>query len=64
MEKIRNGDVVLTHSPQDGAQAIFEALASLGRDKVWVTPKIPFLVPITLAMMFLVSVGNLMFFLL
>ncbi|MDD3398144.1 MAG: A24 family peptidase C-terminal domain-containing protein [Candidatus Methanomethylophilaceae archaeon] len=64
MEKISNGKVVLTHSPQDDAQGIFEALTSFGRDEVWVTPKIPFLVPITLAMMFLVSMGNLMFFLL
>ena len=64
MEKIHDGQSIVTHAPQDDAQEIFETLQNMGRVRVWVTPKVPFLVPIMLAVMFLVTVGNIMFFLL
>ena len=61
MEAIIDGVPILKHSPQEGAEEIYAALEQLEREKVWVTPKIPFLIPITLAVLFLTVVGNIMF---
>lgn len=61
MEAIKDGVPVLKHSPQDGAEEIYGELERLGRDKVWVTPKIPFLIPITIAVLFITIIGNIMF---
>lgn len=64
MEKLDGEEVVLTRSPQEEAEEVYDALESKGSNRVWVTPKIPFLVPVTLAVAFLAVVGNIMFLLL
>ena len=59
MERVLDdGSVALRLSPQGEG---FEELRDAGASKVWVTPKIPLLIPMTAAMLFLCIVGNLFF---
>ncbi len=44
--------------PDDG---VYDRLRSIGEEKVWVTPLIPFMIPITLAFIFMITVGNLLY---
>ncbi|MDH7508098.1 MAG: A24 family peptidase C-terminal domain-containing protein [Methanomassiliicoccales archaeon] len=57
-EKIR-----LTIFPRsdDSVETQLRNLKQLGFEKIWVTPKIPFLIPITISLLFSVVVGNLIF---
>jgi len=61
MERVENGGVLLRSTPQEEN---FSELRSVGVERVWVTPKIPLLVPMTAAVLFLVVVGNPLFLLL
>ena len=48
----------------DSTEEQINQLEAAGRAKIWVTPKIPFLIPITASLLFSAIVGNLIFFLL
>lgn len=61
MERVEDGKVRIMRTPQSGEEEIYTALESLGRERVWVTPKIPFLLPITMGLLFVALVGNLLF---
>lgn len=57
MENVIEGVHVFTSAPQDDP-GVYDALESIGRDRVWVTPKIPFLIPILAAVVFVAIIGN------
>ncbi|NLL94749.1 MAG: hypothetical protein GX224_03205 [Thermoplasmatales archaeon] len=57
LQNVVDGTVVWTRHPQEG-ECVYDALEAAGAERVWVTPKIPFLVPILAAAAFLVVVGN------
>ncbi len=62
MESVKDGRVTLSIYPQgDGKEDPYADLVALGRNRVWVTPKIPFLIPMTLSVLFSAIVGNLLF---
>ncbi len=44
--------------PDDG---VYDRLRTAGEEKVWVTPMIPFMIPIALAFIFMITVGNLLY---
>ena len=47
----------------DSTEDQINQLEAAGRTKIWVTPKIPFLIPITASLIFSTIVGNIIFFL-
>lgn len=59
MEKVEDGKAVLTSKGQD--ETTFDELEKIGAERVWVTPMIPFLIPITIAIIFVAFVGNILF---
>ncbi|MBI0581762.1 MAG: hypothetical protein JET69_01960 [Methanomassiliicoccales archaeon] len=63
MERIENGErrFSLFPGPSEDSNADFDKLAEAGAQEVWVTPKVPFLIPITASLVFSVVVGNLLF---
>ncbi len=62
MERVReDGGVEIRSSPQGEG---FEALRQAGAEMVWVTPKIPLLIPMTAALLILIVLGNPLFILL
>ena len=56
LQFVSDGNVITTWKPQD--PAVLDDLSSAGVEKVLVTPMVPFIVPITAAVIFLVLVGN------
>lgn len=75
-EEARTRHVWLMESMEDGVHARhtrpraeedlsaeLDKLASAGYTKVWVTPKVPFIIPMTFALAFTVVVGNILFIL-
>jgi preflagellin peptidase FlaK len=59
MEVIRNGRVVTRLYPGDeDPQAEFDALQTAGRNIIWVTPKIPFMLPMTAGYLLALLLGN------
>jgi preflagellin peptidase FlaK len=61
MEVVHEGEVVLMLFPKrsgDVKQEL-EKLKSKGVDRIWVTPKDPFIIPMTLGIIFSIIVGNL-----
>ena len=65
MERVENGAVKFSVFPkgEDFTEADFDHLAALGLQEVWVTPKIPFLIPIAASLLFSVIIGNVLFLL-
>lgn len=63
MERFEDGErkLILFPGPSEDTGADFDRLAEAGAQEVWVTPKIPFLIPITASLVFSVVVGNLLF---
>ncbi len=63
MERIENGELKFSVFPKGSefTAAEFDQLAAAGLQEVWVTPKIPFLIPIAASLLFSVIVGNLLF---
>jgi hypothetical protein len=63
MERFEDGErkLILFPGPSEDTGADFDRLAEAGIQEVWVTPKIPFLIPITASLVFSVVVGNLLF---
>ena len=63
MERVANGVVRTTLFPRSDEEADWEALREAGADRPWVTPKVPFLIPLTLAVPFSLLMGNLLLYL-
>jgi archaeal preflagellin peptidase FlaK len=65
MERIENGELKFSVFPKasEFPEAEFDQLAAAGLQEVWVTPKIPFLIPIAASLLFSVVIGNLLFLL-
>jgi prepilin signal peptidase PulO-like enzyme (type II secretory pathway) len=55
-----NGERKFVYFPKEDEEenAILDALQQAGVEKIWVTPKIPFLIPITISIVFSAVVGN------
>ena len=62
METVRDGEVVLLLFPKRDADVKkdLEELKQMGLEDVWVTPKLPFIVPMFLGFLFSFIVGNVM----
>ena len=63
MERIVGGERKMNYFPRSSEEVEeqLEGLRAAGADYIWVTPKIPFLVPITISLLFSTIVGNLIF---
>ncbi len=61
MERVVDGEHVLVIRPGAHTEEDLEALKSIGRKRVWVQPKIPFIVFITAGLVLAYLVGNFMF---
>jgi preflagellin peptidase FlaK len=58
MENVEDGRVSIVLFPKKENKDDVEALKELGKEKVWVTPKIPFMVPMTVGFIGSVVLGN------
>jgi preflagellin peptidase FlaK len=63
MERVDGGKVRMVLFPRSDDEADWDALREAGTDRPWVTPKVPFLVPLTLAVPFSLLLGNLLLYL-
>lgn len=63
MERVDGGKVRTVLFPRSDDEADWDALREAGTDRPWVTPKVPFLVPLTLAVPFSLLLGNLLLYL-
>ncbi len=63
MERVENGERKFSvfPGPSEDTAADLDRLAELGSKEVWVTPKIPFLIPIAASLAFSVVVGIIIF---
>lgn len=64
MERVENGSIVSSLFPNgsEDEEKVMAHLEANGAEHVWVTPKIPFLIPITISLLFSALVGNLFFY--
>ena len=53
---------LLNHLAEIGSEEILDELEGAGVNRIWVTPKIPFLIPLTISLLFSVFVGNIFFY--
>lgn len=62
MERIENGERVVYSKPRRKEElgAELDRLAEAGVDRVWVTPKVPFIVPIFFSVILTTVIGNLL----
>jgi preflagellin peptidase FlaK len=60
MEKVVEGRIKTTLFPRSDEDDDWNDLRTIGVERPWVTPKIPFLIPLTLALPFSLLVGNLL----
>ncbi len=58
MQRIVNGEDVLYVHPEEHAEEDIEKLKKFGRERVWVQPKIPFVVFITVGLILAYILGN------
>ncbi len=63
MERVADGEVKTVLFPRSDDEIDWDTLQSAGVDRPWVTPKVPFLIPLTLAVPFSLLMGNLLLFL-
>jgi preflagellin peptidase FlaK len=63
MEHVVEGRISTTLFPRADEEEDWEALTKAGVDRPWVTPKVPFLIPLTLGVPFSLLVGNPVFYL-
>ncbi|HQN75126.1 MAG TPA: A24 family peptidase C-terminal domain-containing protein [Methanomassiliicoccales archaeon] len=63
MERVADGRVRTVLFPRSDEEADWDALREAGVDRPWVTPKVPFLIPLTLAVPFSLLLGNLLLYL-
>ncbi|MCG7840943.1 MAG: hypothetical protein MIO87_03420 [Methanomassiliicoccales archaeon] len=62
MEKVVDGQVRSMLFPNSEAEDDWESLRSVGVERPWVTPKVPFLIPLTFGLPFSLLVGNILFY--
>ncbi|MHC1709044.1 MAG: A24 family peptidase C-terminal domain-containing protein [Methanomassiliicoccales archaeon] len=63
MERVADGKVRTILFPRPDEEIDWAALREAGVDRPWVTPKVPFLIPLTLAVPFSLLLGNLLLYL-
>ncbi len=65
MEKVENGQrrTILMPKDSEAEDQILDDLERSGKTEVWVTPKIPFLIPITISLILSTVIGNPLFLL-
>jgi len=63
LEKVTEGRVRTVLFPRSDQEANWEELEEAGVDMAWVTPMVPFLIPLTVALPFSLLVGNLLLYL-
>lgn len=65
MERMEDGKHVVYTRPRrnEDLEAELDLLVKAGHDRVWVTPKVPFIIPMTIGLVFSFVVGNLVFLL-
>jgi len=63
MERVVDGEVRRVLFPRSDDEADWDVLREAGADRPWVTPKVPFLIPLTLAVPFSLLLGNLLLYL-
>ncbi len=61
MEVVRDGEIVLMLFPrrEGNMEKELAELRKLGVERIWVTPKVPFIIPMLMGLVFSVLVGNL-----
>ena len=65
LEDVEDGKEIFIGVPQDEDMLqIYSRLENAGYEKIWVTPMIPFLIPIAIAVVFLFTIGNPLFLIL
>jgi preflagellin peptidase FlaK len=62
MERVADGKVRTVLFPRSDEETDWDALKQAGVDRPWVTPKVPFLIPLTLAVPFSLLLGNLLLY--
>ena len=65
MEYVKDGVLKISafvKSDEETTEAQIDQLEAAGKTRIWVTPKIPFLIPITASLLFSTIVGNIIFF--
>jgi len=62
MERVVDGQVRSMLFPNSEEEDDWESLRSVGVERPWVTPKVPFLIPLTLGLPFSLLVGNILFY--
>ena len=62
MERIEDGKLVRYTRPKrnEDLESELDRLSKAGHKRVWITPKIPFIIPISISLIFSVIVGNLL----
>ncbi len=65
MERMEDGRHVVYTRPRrnEDLEAELDLLVKAGHDRVWITPKVPFIIPMTIGLVFSFVVGNLVFIL-
>ncbi|MCG7845154.1 MAG: hypothetical protein MIO90_06975 [Methanomassiliicoccales archaeon] len=63
MERVVDGHIKTTMFPRSDEEDDWDSLRAAGVERPWVTPKVPFLIPLTLAIPFSLLVGNLLLYL-
>ncbi len=66
MERVDEGERETVLFPKDeyDHQETLDQLQAVGAERIWITPKIPFLIPMTISLLFSALVGNIFFYLL
>jgi len=59
MQNVVDGNIVKTRKAQD--PEVLSDLEQAGAEKIWVTAMVPFLIPVTVSILFVAFVGNLLF---
>ncbi len=61
VQDVEDGELIFCRPSDENTSEIYERLEKSGMDRIWVTPIIPFIVPITVATIFVALIGNLLF---
>jgi len=64
MEQVEDGGRRISLFPRGDYEhdEVLDGLKAAGADRIWVTPKIPFLIPMTVSILFSAFVGNIFFY--
>jgi len=64
MERVEDGERKTSLFPKDEYehQEVLDQLEAVGAERIWVTPKIPFLIPMAISLVFSAFVGNIFFY--